>query len=193
MVVACPPVGRPATSAAWRRVGATARDGSGVWTLSASGADIWGKADEFHFASQAASGDTTIVAKVVTLSNTNSWAKAGVMLRDGTAAGARHGSLFVTPGSGVAFQYRATAGGGSSHVAGSTAKAPRWLRMQRVGNACTGSESADGSAWAAIRTQTVTMPTAIRAGLALTSHKDGTLATATFSNVAVTTAPAVVN
>src|SRR5262249_46197922 len=63
------------------------------WTVNGGGADIWGGSDQFNFASQALTGDGIIVARVATLGvatvgNTDPWAKAGVMFRDGTGAGA---------------------------------------------------------------------------------------------------------
>jgi hypothetical protein len=54
---------------------------SGSFTVAGSGADIWGIADAFQFASQTVSGDVVVVARVVSEQNTNAFAKAGVMLR----------------------------------------------------------------------------------------------------------------
>jgi len=42
------------------------------------------------------------------LQNTDPWAKAGLM-RESLEPGARHASIFVTPGQGVAFQRRTLA------------------------------------------------------------------------------------
>ena len=55
--------------------------------------DIWGTAAEFHFAYQQLAGDGEIVARVVSLTNTDQWAKAGVMLRGSLDATTRRGRL----------------------------------------------------------------------------------------------------
>ena len=46
---------------------------------------------------EALTGDGTIITRVVSMTNTNQWAKAGIMIREGTAANAKHAFCFVTP------------------------------------------------------------------------------------------------
>ena len=62
--------------------------------------------DAFHFVYQSLTGDGTIIARMASITNTNSWAKAGVMIRENLDANARHAMVVVTPRSGVAFQRR---------------------------------------------------------------------------------------
>ena len=52
------------------------------------------------------SGDFQILALVESVQQINAWTKAGLMIRENLNPGARHASLFVTPGKGVAFQRR---------------------------------------------------------------------------------------
>jgi len=72
--------------------------------------------------------DTTLIAEVTSITNTNGYAKAGVMFRDGSAANAGYVLLFVNPTSnpsnyqGVNLEYRNGAGSSS---ASSTSCAPR--------------------------------------------------------------------
>src|SRR5436309_2930868 len=54
---------------------------NGTWTVTASGADIWGAADAFRFAYVQQSGDFQIIARVSSVQPTDPWAKAGVMVR----------------------------------------------------------------------------------------------------------------
>ncbi|RYE36284.1 MAG: hypothetical protein EOP21_14985, partial [Hyphomicrobiales bacterium] len=75
-----------------------------VFSINGSGADIWGTADQFHYAYQISSGDCSVIAKVLSIDNTNAWAKSGAMIRETTAAGSIHAGIFVTPGAGVSFQ-----------------------------------------------------------------------------------------
>src|SRR5688572_31581738 len=53
---------------------------SGVFEIAGAGADIWDRADAFHFMHQAWTGDGEIVARVTSQQNTHAWAKLGVML-----------------------------------------------------------------------------------------------------------------
>ena len=65
-------------------------------------------------------------------------------------------------------------------------RAPYWVRLRRTGNVFTAYVSANGQAW---RQQgnsvTIAMGATVYAGLAVTSHLDGSLATAAFSNMSL--------
>ena len=179
-------------------IGAVAATGSstfsgGIWTLRGSGADIWGSSDEFRFTSQAVSGDVVITARVTGLQNTNGWAKAGVMVRETLGATSRHAFTCLTASNGPAFQRRLTTAGSSAHTGGPNLSAPGWVRLERVGNVFISSVSSNGATWTEIRRETISMTAAVQVGLAVTSHADGTLCTATLSDVTVVSAPVAVN
>jgi type II secretory pathway pseudopilin PulG len=159
----------------------------GTWTIRASGDDIWNNTDEFHYVYQSLSGDGQIIARVVSIEYTNSWAKAGVMIRETLNGNSKHAMMVVTPGNGTAFQYRTSTGAGSNHTAGSYITAPYWVKLIRSGNTFTGYESADGSIWTEVGSVSITMTTDIYIGLAVTSHNDGTLCTAVIDNVGFNT------
>jgi Right handed beta helix region/Protein of unknown function (DUF1565) len=163
----------------------SARESNGVWTVQGGGADIWGSGDQFHFASQSMTGDGTIIARVTGFTAGHIWAKAGLMMRESTAAGARHAFVCVTKANGVAFQRRLIANGDSLHTSGSNSSAPRWLKLVRQGSVVTGYESADGVVWTAVGSATIQFGATIEVGLAVTSHDVAVLATATFANVQV--------
>jgi O-glycosyl hydrolase len=162
---------------------------SGTWTVSGGGADIWGTSDQFHYAYQTISGDSTVIARVDSLTNTNGWAKAGVMIRDGTAANAKHASVVITPSNGVAFQRRTSTGGTSTSTQVTGITAPRWVRLVRSGNNFTASYSSNGTSWTTIGSAVTITLSAPRAGLAVTSHAQGTLCTSVMSNVSVSGGP----
>ena len=159
---------------------------SAAFTVSGSGADIWGSADEFRYVLYPLSGDGAITARVATLQNTNAWAKAAVMIRESVAANAAQASTIVSAGKGLAFQRRITTGGASTNTAGSFASAPYWVRMERSGDTFTASASPDGTNWTVVGTETIPMAADALIGLAVTSHNDGVVATATFDQVTVT-------
>ena len=151
-----------------------------------SGADIWGTADAFRYVYQSASGDCTIVAKVSGVQNTDPWAKAGVMIRETLNADSRHSSIFVTPANGVAWQCRNVTGGASLNVNTTGLAAPYWVKVVRVGSTFTSYQSANGTTWTTIGSQTISMGSSVYIGLAVASHNDGVLCTATFDNVTAT-------
>jgi len=153
-------------------------------TITAGGADIWGTSDEFHFAYKQFSGVGSIAAKVVSLSNTDPWAKAGVMMRETLDAGAKHIAMVVTPGSGVSLQLRATTGSDSEEAATiAGVEAPQWVRLTRSGNTFTGEYSANGTTWQTVGSMTMPILTNLYAGLAVTSHNTNATCTAEFSDI----------
>jgi hypothetical protein len=168
-------------------VGAATGSASGAgdaFALTASGADIWGAADAFEYFYQAGN---TITARVSGLSNTSAWTKAGVMLRKTVAPSSPQVMVFVTPGKGIAMQYRATDGGLTTQVAGVAGTAPAWIRLTRTDAAeFAGAYSHDGETWDELGTASLDLGTRPLAGLALTSHTtNGTSATARFEDVGV--------
>ncbi|HYF01501.1 MAG TPA: PA14 domain-containing protein, partial [Planctomycetota bacterium] len=158
----------------------------GTFTVNAGGADIWGTADAFRFVRQPLGGDLTITARVTSVENTNGWAKAGVMVREGLAPGARNAFMAVTPGNGTVFQRRTAVGGTTASTAGPSLLAPAWVRLVRSGNTFSAYASADGSSWTLVGSQSIAMAVDAYVGLAVTSHDDTQLCTAAFANVALT-------
>lgn len=156
---------------------------SGTFTLKGSGSDIWNTTDAFHFVYQPLSGDGTIVARVASIANTHSWAKAGVMIRENLDSNARYAMVAVTAGNGVAFQRRTATGGSSSHTAGAAVGAPYWVKLVRSGNTFTAYQSANGSTWVAVGSASISMSSSAYVGLALTSHDNNLENTATIDNV----------
>jgi regulation of enolase protein 1 (concanavalin A-like superfamily) len=159
----------------------------GAVTVRASGHDIWDATDGFHFVHRTLTGDGAVQARVVSLTNTHAWAKAGVMIRESLAANARNVFAFLTPANGSAAQHRALAGGATSFSHGPWgANPPYWVRLVRTGSTIVASASADGATWTTMGTFTVAMGSTVYLGLAVTSHDNSLLATATFDQVSIT-------
>lgn len=163
----------------------TASYDAGTFTVTGSGADIWNNADEFHFVYQTTSGDFEISARVASVGDTGPWGMAGVMIRDGLSAGAKHGIASVTRSQGLSFTWRENAGGSSSFQPGTAETAPTWVKLRRVGNQLTALRSSDGSAWVPFGSATVAMPNEVTIGLAVSAVNDGALNTSTFDNVEI--------
>ena len=173
----------------------SACESNGTWTLKGGGADIWNSADQFRFAYQSASAATnaTIVVRVNSVQNTDYWAKAGAMFRDGTAANARFAMVTQMPNNEVAFFWRSYTGGSASWNGsrlGGTANV-KWVRLVKRGTSYTAYYSTasgvpSSGQWVQMgSSRTVSMNTP-KAGLAVTAHNNGSLNTTVFTSVSVT-------
>ncbi len=164
---------------------------TGVYTLKGSGADIFYNADGFHFASTTLTGDGEITARVTSQTNTASWAKAGVMIRETSAAGSRHATTYVTPvetGNGYEVIWRKTTNGSTQYVGGpGNNPAPNnWVRLVRAGDVLTGYASANGQAWTLVHSVNLGgLPATVAIGLVVTSANNAELGTATFDQVRI--------
>lgn len=170
---------------------------AGTFTAAASGADIGGTSDQFHFIHQPTAGNCTIIVRITSLQNVNTLAKAGIMIRQSLDANAKNAFLCVTPTTtnGIRFQNRTSAGGATatSHTrTGTSSSIPRWLRLVRSGDTFTASRSSNGTSWTTMGSATVSMTGTVYVGLALASHNNAQTTSATFSNLTLTLAtPAV--
>ena len=171
-------------------VAGSASYASSTFTVSGSGADIYGTADQFNYVSQPVTGNLTITAQVTSQTDTNSWAKAGVMIRESTASGAAYVGVYITPGKGASLQYRASDNATAINGPETTGlTAPYWVQLVRNGSTFTASISPDGINWTVFGTETATMAASATAGLAACSHDNTQLSTATFTNVTVNVLP----
>ena len=159
---------------------------NGVATVQGTGASLYNGSDQFRYTYQAVSGDCDITARIASQTNTNASAKAGVMIRAGLTATSAHALVYVTPSTGLAFEWRLTTGGNAANTPLATGlKAPYWVRLVRSGNLFTAYRSPDGTTWTTIGSETISMPTAVYIGLPVCSYNTSTPCTATFDNITI--------
>ena len=170
-------------------VGSFVEGPAGTYTMTGSGADIWGQSDQFHYALKTLIGPGSISAKVVSLTNTNASAKAAVMIRETLAPDSRYSLAALTPGSGVIAEYRADTGGNAQQENSQTGiTAPYWIKIERdFGGNITAYSSANGSSWQMMG-QPIPSQVGSSAyiGLAVTAHNASATCQAVFSNVTIT-------
>jgi regulation of enolase protein 1 (concanavalin A-like superfamily) len=165
--------------------GSSLRFGEEEHSIKGSGVDIWGNADAFRFTQLPLKGDGEVVARVLTLTNTNAFAKAGVMIRETLLPGSKNVFCGWTPGGQVTSQNRIATGGVSVSTK-AAAPSPLWVKLTRNANVITSFTSTDGIAWNQLGTPvTVAMAANVFAGLAVSSHDNTVLATAGFSKASV--------
>jgi len=171
-------------------VGSFTEGPAGTFTMTGAGADIWGTADQFHFAYKTLTGAGTIVARVDSVQNTNAWAKAGVMIRESLDANSKYAFSLVSATSGVAFQARTDTGTSAVGTTEAGVAAPRWVKLERdVAGNFTASHSANGTTWTPVSSAVplnIPMGSDVYIGLALTSHAAAATCQAKFSNVTIT-------
>lgn len=170
-------------------VGSFAEGPAGTYTMTGSGTDIMGLADEFHFAYKMMSGPGSIVARVLSVTDTDPWAKAGVMIRESLEPGSKHALACVTPGMGVASEGRITTGGESFSSNQAAITAPYWVKLERdISGTFTVTHSDNGTNWVPVTgatAQGIQMPANVYVGLAVTSHDAEETCEAQFSNVTI--------
>ncbi len=170
-------------------------EAAGKITLSGDGTDIWNNSDQFTFAYKTLNGDGSMTARVVSIGpGTNTWAKAGVMVRDSLDGGSTHAMTVMTAnsdgtaGNGASFQYRAATDGTSANSdSGAVVKPPYWVKIDRLGDSLSGSYSADGKTWRSLGVpQVITMNAPVYIGLCVTSHQAGEQREFVFDSVTTT-------
>ena len=144
--------------------------------------------DSFTFVHRPLAGDGTITVRVTDLTGrlpevpgggrdvppalqpgVMPWAKAGIIVKDGTTPGSAYAAVLVTGDHGVRMQADYT--GDAAGLPGAVSPAsPRWLRLTRTGDTLTGADSLDGVHWTTVGTAHLAgLPTTLQAGLFATS------------------------
>jgi len=185
---------------------------SDVWTIRATGSDIWSTFDNFRYMSQSfpddtansPNGDGTISAQVVSQTNplADGWIKTGVMIRgqNGDDPQAPYYGVFATSGNGVIVQWRPaeaaltnqialSAGAGNSTLPPVT---PVYVLAERYVDPITniayyaGFTSTNGTTWTWIPGSTVPLNLTgpLTAGIATDSHNSAGYSVATVGSLA---------
>ncbi|NIS49811.1 MAG: hypothetical protein GWN94_01635, partial [Phycisphaerae bacterium] len=165
---------------------------NGVYTVLGDGNDIWNTGDSFYYVYTPLHGDGELIARVLSVQQTDNWAKAGVMFRETLDAGSKFSDVLLTGANGCRMQERNSTNGSAvsdSSVATTEQKAinaPYWIRLKRE-NLTTfrGYYSADGVVWTELAwsPRTIDMAEDCYVGLCVTSHSNGVLCTAEFDNI----------
>jgi ABC-type transport system involved in multi-copper enzyme maturation permease subunit len=145
--------------------------------------------DNFYFVRQPLAGNGSITVRVTSLTgqlpvmnnqlNPNQqeqfrpglqpWAKAGLIIKDGTTQGSAYAAIMVTGDHGVRLQSDYTQDTPGLPGAVSAAN-PRWLRLTRSGDTITAYDSADGTHWTQVGSVRLPgLPATVQAGLFTTS------------------------
>lgn len=126
--------------------------GPTVHVVQTKGMDIWNSADNFAFINKTNNSQNLFIkARVDKIENTNSWARAGIMMRATLNAGSRHVAMVVTPkpatgsGNGIGFTVRTYDNQSTIESSPNTFSAPYWVGIQKTGNTFKGYISTTGT------------------------------------------------
>jgi hypothetical protein len=154
-----------------------------AYDVTAGGADVFGASDQFRFVYRSITGDFDIKVRVASLSSPDGFSKAGLMARESLAANSRNLFAFASS-SKYRLTQRTSTGGTTTGTGTDPVSFPdTWLRLQRVGNVFTAYRSTNGTAWTPYTSSTVTLPTTLFVGMAVTSHIRGASAMAQFRDL----------
>jgi TolB protein len=176
-------------------VGAPAIAGNAVYnaasqeyTLNASGINMWGKSDQFHFAYRKIQGDFILQARVAFLGTGEAHRKAGWTVRKTLDADSPyidatiHGDTQSHGDGGARMQYRRNAGDVTeqSPMIGDGADI---VQLERRGNVYTVSAAKFGEPYVVQQMTDIDLGDDVYVGLFLCSHNGATMTQAVFSNV----------
>jgi len=172
-------------------IGGTRLTGNGstgdVVTVEGAGADVWDQADSFQFVHfQPATTLFNFRARVVSLDDTDPFAKAGLMFRDTLSPDAMEVILDAKPSGEVEFMARLCTGCYTTYLGGANITFPAYLQLTRDtdGSMFTASVGSDAASLTSVGSVRVPMSGAAHVGFAVTSHDPNEIAQAIFDTPA---------
>jgi TolB protein len=159
----------------------------GTYRVSASGANIWGEADAFHYVWTQRSGDLHIASDIAFEgAGVDPHRKAGLMIRQNLTPGSPYADVMVHGDGMVSLQYREVQDGPTRQIVSATWH-PKRVRLEREGNfvyfSVAGEDGVLRHAGGSFR---IAFQAPYLVGLALSAHNDEVVETANFGNVELT-------
>jgi regulation of enolase protein 1 (concanavalin A-like superfamily) len=174
-------------------VGGPAKKGSaqfdsanGEYRITGSGANIWGKADQFQYVWREMPGNFTVTATLQFLGQGEEHRKAGIMVRQSLDADSAYGD-FLIHGSGMpGLQWR-SAKGEDTNTFDLPFDGPGKFRLKlvRSGVGITVSLAKDGAELKEVARTEVTLRNPVLVGLVVCAHNANNMETVVFSDVSV--------
>jgi regulation of enolase protein 1 (concanavalin A-like superfamily) len=158
----------------------------GIWNLTGAGIDIHRGDNSVHFAYQPLKGNGALIARLLSMSSTHEWTKAGIMVRQTLQPDSPYAAVHMKPNTeGVTFFNRGIRGGTTGNVQNHVPEIhfPYWLKMERNGNLITGYNSYDGQTWTPMRVVSMPADDVVYIGLLVTSLSTTEYNTALFDYV----------
>jgi len=150
------------------------------------GADIWGQSDQFGFLNVDTCNSQSLSARVKSQTNTDPWAKAGIMFRETTSATSSFVLLMVSPANGIHLQYRDGTGNICNDIIYGNYTLPVYLKLDKTDSTFVAYKSSDGSNWTTLGIyKNKTFNKIFKLGLAVNSHNNLNIGQAIFDSVKI--------
>jgi autotransporter-associated beta strand protein len=146
--------------------------------------------DDFFFVMRRITGNCEITARVVSVQNVaGTYSRAGVMIRESTAPGARSAFSGMRSTGNRYFIYRSATNAGNVSASSNGTTLPYWVRLVRTGNVFRAYRSSNGASWTQTGSDaTIAMSNTAWVGLAAASGLDGSSGLAVIDSVGITPA-----
>jgi len=163
--------------------GSCGKHGPGSECVAPVGPDGLEVTDSFTFVHRPLTGDGSLTARVSTLTGQlpglqeeqlreglAPWAKAGLIIKDGTGQGSAYAAVMLTGAHGVRLQHNYLYDHHDDSAGPHTADGLRWLRLTRAGQRVTAQASPDGQTWTTVGTVVLQgLPQTVQIGMFVTS------------------------
>ena len=143
-----------------------------TWTVNGAGSDLSkGGEDSFHYVYTKLKGDGALIAKVDSIENTDSGAKAMVVIRETLSSDSKMAAVAARAELGSEFHSRGfDAADGSGYQEFSLSTVPAWIKIERRGKSVTGYVGPDGVNWTPMQHTLFTLPKNCYIGLGVTAR-----------------------
>ena len=160
------------------------------YTITGSGTDIWGRADQFHYLSREMSGDFAVTATTKFLTDGNAHRKAVIMLRKTLETDSPFVHLAIHGDGMPSVQFRTTKADTVNTLDFPIGGPGAWtLKLVRRGTTITVSVARDGAPLRELGHTLSQLGSPVLVGLGVSSHTQEATSTVLFSNVSVEQLP----
>jgi alpha-galactosidase len=158
-----------------------------IFSIEGGGADIWSSIDQFAFVNRNAEKDNYISAQIISQTNTDPWAKTGLMFRESKSPKSTFVMLSVTPGNGISLQWRENTGDVCNKKDLGVASLPVYLKLSKKDSTFAAYKSSDGEQWELLGDITINQSFATQylVGMEVCSHSSHMLSLSKFDHVKV--------
>ena len=156
------------------------------WIVTGAGQNIWGDANEFHFAYAEGTPPLRIQGKIANLDPTDQYSKTGLMIRSDLEEDGPFAFVGQTAADGSEVIWRMGRDEPSeSAQMGEPDSVYDWYRIEYVDETLTCSLSEDGGNWTPVDQRELDLGEEVLAGLVVCSHDDRVTSTGEFEGVTV--------
>jgi alpha-galactosidase len=157
------------------------------FTVIGGGADIWNQSDQFAFLNLDTSNYQSFSARINSQTNSDPWAKAGLMFRETANANSSFVMLIISPSNGLHLQYRDGTGNYANDVSYGNYTLPTFLRLDKTDTAFVAYKSSDGSIWTTLGPykNKQTFNNKFKLGLLVNGHSTLNIGQANFDSVKI--------